>query len=131
MKSTNGKIIGKYCPAEHNVGLESNTIQLGTVDFYRKRDINSGTFDDEEGIILYKIKDSIQLTSEISKKYFDNAIKSDGNNNLVVCKNRFKITNPYAFSDGDSGNVKLSGDTADLIKIDVTGFYYIFNNRDR
>ena len=127
MKSTNKIIIGKYCKAEHNPRLESNTIQLGTVDFYRKQNINSGTFDDEEGIILYKVKDSIQLTSEISKNYFDNAIKSDGNNNFIVSKSRFDITMPFGISNGDSGNVKLSGDTADLIKIDVTGFYYIFS----
>lgn len=130
MKSTNKIISGKYCRSEHNVGLKSNTIQLGTVDFYRKQNINSGTFDDEEGIILYKIKDSIQLTSEISKNYFDNVIKSDGNNNCTVSKSSFDITIPYDLSDGDSGNVKLSGGTADLIKIDVTGFYYIFSTTE-
>jgi hypothetical protein len=127
MKSTNEIIIGKYCQAKHNPGLESNTIQLGTVDFYRKQEQNFGTFDDEEGIILYKIKDSIQLTSEISKNYFDNAIKSDGNNNFIVSKNRFNITIPFSFSDSDSGNVKLSGNPTDLIEINVTGFYYIFS----
>jgi hypothetical protein len=127
MKSTNEIIIGKYCRAEHNVGLESNTIQLGTVDFYRKQNKNSGTFDDEEGIILYKIKDSIQLKSEISKNYFDDAIKSDGNESLIVSRSLFNITIPFEVNDGDSGNAKLSGDPTDSIEIDVTGYYYIFS----
>jgi hypothetical protein len=120
-------MIGKYCATKYNLGLESNSIQLGTVDLYRNQNINSGTFDDEEGIIFYKIIDSIQLTSEISKNYFDNTIKSDGNNGLIYDAGFFDMEIPIVISDGDLGILKLNGDSTKLIKIDLTSFFYIFS----
>lgn len=120
-------MIGKYCATKYNLGIKSNSIQLGTVDLYRNQNINSGTFDVEEGIILYKITDSIQLTSDISKNYFDNTIKSDGNNGLTIGKCFFDTELPIIISNGDLGLAKLNGDSTNLIKIDLTSFYYIFS----
>jgi hypothetical protein len=120
-------MIGKYCNRKYNLALESNSIQLGTVDLYRNQNINSGTFDDEEGIILYKIKDSIHLTSEISKNYFDNAIQIWGDNGPTIDKCFFDTELPIIISNGDLGLVKLNGDSTNLIKIDLTSFYYIFS----
>ncbi len=118
----------KYCKREHNpkINLLSG-VRLGTVPSYREGNINSGTFDDEEGVLNYISDGDVPLTADVSKIYFDNSILCDGNNGLEVGKTNHLYSFNAHLSNGDDGWLRFHATRENPIVMNVSNTFFIYS----
>lgn len=115
----------KYCETQHNPAKRIGaTIRLGTVSSFRTADSTSGTFDGQEGLLIYKIRGPVPLTPDFSRSYLGDAITCDGNNGLSINAGIFDAAIQPTLSDGPNGWLLIQGD--DDIRLDFTKTFFIF-----
>jgi hypothetical protein len=118
----------KYCKREHNpkINLLSG-IRLGTVPSYREANINSGVFDDEEGLLNYISDGYVSLTQEVSEKYFSNSIVCNGDGGLRVGTTSHDFILGTPLESGDDGWLKFHATKENPITMDVCRTFLIYS----
>jgi hypothetical protein len=118
----------KYCKREHNpkINLLSG-IRLGTVPSYREANINSGVFDDEEGLLNYISEGYFSITNDVSENYFNDSIICDGNNGLRIGPASHDYVLNTAPERGDDGWLKIHATREKPITLDVCRTFLIFS----